>query len=144
MIDAKQGIITLCESGFQITADTTPKALTEGIPALISQIHPVSTGYTHYNCWLDIEPQCYVWASVCFRGDIPESIRLYPQHQRTAVPAPQPSPMDTEAFHLLAHTWYSRLFAQDELFFPRGSIRYCKGTDPIYYPTCVSIRYTSP
>ena len=33
MIDIKQGIITLCESEFQITVDTTPQALTEKIPS---------------------------------------------------------------------------------------------------------------
>lgn len=142
MINTKKGIITLCESGFHITASTTPQALTEGIPALISQIHPIGTGYTHYNCWLDVEPQRYVWASVCFRGDVLESICLYPQHQSMTVPAPQPSPMDTEMSHPLAHAWYSRLFGQDELSFPRGSIRYCKGNDPIYHPTLVLIRYT--
>lgn len=92
MIDIKQGIITLCESEFQITADTTPQALTEAIPALITHIHPVGTGYTHYSCWLDIEPQCYLWASVCFHGDALESIRLFPQHQSATAPAPRPIP----------------------------------------------------
>ncbi len=143
MIDKKQGIITLCESGFHISESTKPQDLTEGIPALISQIHPIHTGYTHYNCWLDIEPKRYVWASVCFRGDVLEFIRLYPQHQTAAIPAPQPSSMDIEASHPLAHAWYSRLFKQDELFFPRGSIRYVRGSDPIYYPTCVLIRFTA-
>ncbi len=142
MIDAKQGIITLCESGFRITADTTPQALVEGIPSLIAQIHPIRTGYTHYSCWLDIELKRYVWVSVCFHGDVLESLRLYPQHQSTSLPAPQPSPMEIEASHLLAHGWYSELFGQDELSFPWGSIRYHKGTDPIYHPTLVLIRYT--
>ena len=143
MIDIKQGIITLCESEFQITADTTPQALTEAIPALISQVHPVSTGYTHYNCWLDIEPQCYLWASVCFHGEALESIRLFPQHQSATAPAPRPDPMDTESSHLLGYAWYGKFFEQDELSFPRGSIRYVQGRDPIYSPTCVLIRYIS-
>ena len=68
MIDATSGILTLCETGFQITANTTPQDMNKGIPTLIVRIEPSSTGYTHYACWLDIEPQCYLWASVCFHG----------------------------------------------------------------------------
>ena len=51
--------------------------------------------------------------------------------------------MDTESSHLLGYAWYGKFFEQDELSFPRGSIRYVQGRDPIYFPTCVLIRYTS-
>ena len=142
MIDATSGILTLCETGFQITANTTPQDMNKGIPTLIVRIEPSSTGYTHYDCWLDIEPQRYLWASVCFHGDALESIRLFPQHQSTTLPAPRPNPMDTETSQLLGYAWYSKNFEQDELFFPHGSIRDVRGSDPIYYPTCVWIRYT--
>ena len=43
MIDIKQGIITLCESEVQITADTTPQALTVKIPELIFRADPIAT-----------------------------------------------------------------------------------------------------
>ena len=92
MIDPKQGILTLCASGFSITPHTTPQALTEKIPSQIVRIHPVNTGYTQYNCWLDVESKQYVWASICFHGDVLDSIRLYPQHSCAAIPAPQPPP----------------------------------------------------
>ena len=142
MIDTKQGILTLCASGFQITADTTPQDLSEKIPELILRADPILTGYTHFYCWLDVEPQRYVWASICFCGNVLESIRLFPQHQSTSIPAPQPSSMDIEESHPLAHTWYSKHFEQDRLTFPRGSVQYCPGSDPIYSPTSVLIRYT--
>lgn len=142
MIDIKQGIVTLCESELQITADTTPQALTEKTPELIFRADPIATGYTHFHCWLDIEPQCYVWASICFCGSVLESIRLFPQHQSASIPAPQPNSMDVEESHPLAHGWYSRYFEQDELTFPWGSVQYCSGSDPIYSPTSVLIRYT--
>lgn len=142
MIDPKQGILTLCASGFQITADTTPQDLAEGIPERIVQTDSVPTGYTHFHCWLDIEPRCYIWASVCFRGNVLESIRLFPQHQSASIPAPQPSSMDIEASQPLAHGWYRRRFEQDKLVFPGGSMQYCAGSDAIYAPTSVLIRYT--
>lgn len=75
MIDIKKGIITLCDSEFCINKDTKPQDLAEEIPALISQIQSTNTGYTHYSCWLDMEPKVYVWASLCFHGDVLESIR---------------------------------------------------------------------
>lgn len=142
MIDAASGILTLCKTGFQITADTTPQDMNKGIPTLIVRTDPISTGYTHYDCWLDIDPQCYLWASVCFHGDALESIRLCPQHQSTAVPAPPPSSMDIEESHSLAHAWYSKHFEQGKLNYPWGTIQYCPGNDPIYSPTSVWIRYT--
>lgn len=50
--------------------------------------------------------------------------------------------MDVEESHPLAHGWYSRYFEQDELTFPWGSVQYCSGSDPIYSPASVLIRYT--
>ena len=141
MIDPKQGILTLCASGFRITPHTTPQALTEKIPSQIVRIHPANTGYTQYNCWLDVESKQYVWTSICFHGDVLDSIRLYPQHACTAIPAPQPTPADMRLSHPIAHAWYERLIGQDEPDFSWGSIRYVQGSDPIYHPTCIFIRF---
>lgn len=141
MIDTNKGTVTLCSSGFCISQNTKPPELTRAIPSLISQVRPTNTGYTHCGCWVDMEPQVYVWAFLCFHGDDLESIRLFPQHQSTTLPAPQPHPMNTELSNPLVHEWYRKLFAQDELSFDWGSIRYCEGNDPIYAPTSVLIEY---
>ncbi len=141
MIDTKKGVITLCDSEFCISQHAKPQDLTEGIPRLISQTQTTNTGYTHFGCWLDIEPQVYVSASICFHCDVLEFIQLFPQHQSTTVPAPQPSPLDTKVSNPLVHAWHIRFFTQDEMDFGWGRIRYCKGNDPIYHPTSILIEY---
>ena len=141
MINPKKGIIALCDSNFVINKHTVPQDIEGHISSLISHKRDVNTGYTHYSCWLDIEPQVYVSASICFYGNRIDSIRIYPQHQSTVIPAPPQHPMEIEESNKLAYAWYCKHFERDELWFRWGGIRYCQGNDPIYHPTTVLIEF---
>ena len=141
MINPQKGVITLCESGFTIHKHTKPQDLETNIPSLISKPHDYGNGYIGYTIWLDIDPQVYVSASVSFYRGTLASIRIYPQHQSTTIPAPQQYPMEIEKSHPLAYAWYCNHFTQDELYFRWGKIVYGKGDDPIYHPTVVLIEF---
>ena len=141
MINIQDGTITLCDSKFRISKNITQQELKEGIPALITSSYDTNTEYTHYGVWLDIESEIYVYATICFHGNVLKDMRLYPQHKSSVCPASAPYPMHLEEAQDSVDKWYHNLFDKDRIISEWGFISYCEGDDPLYYPPCVLIRY---
>lgn len=131
----------MCDSKFCISKNTTQQELKEGMPALITSSYDTTTGYTHYGVWLDIESEIYIYTSICFHGNILIEMRLYPQHKSAVRPASQPYAMDLEEAQASVGKWYHNFFDKDKIISEWGFIAYCKGSDPLYYPPNVLIRY---
>ena len=141
MIDITTGEIILYDTGFSVTPSLTPFDLEKYIPNQIVHHYKTDTNYQHYYVWLDIDPAEYVYAAICFRGNSLESIRLFPQYSSRALPEKQPSAMDAVIADNLVEEWYHNHFSSEELIFVWGSIRYFSGTDPIFAPPNVLIKY---
>ena len=141
MIDTTTGEIILYNTGYSVTPSLTPFDLEKYIPNQIVHHYKTDTNYQHYYVWLDIDPAEYVYAAICFRGNSLESIKLFPQHTAHALPAERPSSMDVVIAGNLVEEWYHNHFSSEELIFEWGSIRYFSGTDPIFAPPNVLIKY---
>ncbi len=143
MFDLPSACFTLCASGLRISPDLTPMQLENTLHDVIIRHSDTDTGYTHYFVWCDIEPGDFVYADICFSGSTLCSVHLLPQH-RTHMPSGRDIPnMNLDAARALVKAWYARFFEEPVLTFPWGRITLIPGSDPIYHPPCVMIRYDS-
>lgn len=141
MFDLEKGDICLCHSDLAINSNLSRTCFEANFSELIIYKDIVGNKYTHYYCWLDIENDCYIYASITFCDDILKTVCLSPQHQSSSKPISQPDAMQLEESQHLALKWYNKYFDKDEQFYKWGKIKYFKGNDPIYNPTCVFLEY---
>jgi hypothetical protein len=140
MIDINNGRIVLHKSGFVISTEIRPCEIEEKISDQIAYRYTVDTGWTHFNCWLDIEDSEYVYASLSFCGYRLDSICIQPQYMASA-PKGQPNMSDASMDFEGIQEWYQRYFTSDEQAFPWGEVRLCRESDPIYHPSQLIIKY---
>ncbi len=141
MIDLEKGDLLLCHSDLVINGNTQKDIFENDFSDLIAFKYTVEGKHHHYYCWFDIEKDSYMYACITFCNHTLNTIRLYPQHKATNKLTSQPKPLRLEEAQRLSHAWYLQYSNQDELFCKWGKIKYCKGDDPIYSPTCVLLEY---
>lgn len=140
MIDVNNGRIVLCKSGFVISSKICPLEVEERIPDQIAQRHTVSTGWTHFYCWFDIEDGEYVYASLSFCGNRLDSICIQPQYSASA-PKGQPNVSDASMNFEGIREWHQRYFALENQTFLWGEVVLCCETDSIYHPSQLIMKY---
>lgn len=138
MIYQEDGSLVLSSSGFIISPKTSTQEMEKAIPDLIVQKSTTNNGYTHYNCWFDIEPGHYVYVYLISYNDKITSVRIMPQYSS---PKPASLPLPDEDNFDIIKKWYYNYFDYDKLSFQWGEVWLTQGNDAIYHTSEIHLRY---
>ena len=108
------------------------------IPDLIIQKSTIGNGYTHYNCWFDIEPTEFVYVYLIAYNDKITLIEIFPHHS-SPKPTSFPDP-DEDHFDIIKE-WYYKYFDSEKQSFPWGIAALDRGTDILYHPSQIVLKY---
>ncbi len=156
MFDIKNGQITLTDSQNTIIPHMNRQEFETIFQKNIILKADHNNSYVHDYCWGDIENNDYIYMEVTFFQNQLTEVRLFPQHHG-AISAPLPSPSDCEADWIAVKAWYENVFGAwyHKVFgvwchkegkplnrqFSWGEALFCKGSDLIYSPTQIVIKY---
>ena len=110
----------------------------KAIPDLIIQKSTTNTGYTHYNCWFDIEPAEYVYVYIISYNDKITNVSIMPH---LSSPNPTSLPRPNEDHFDIIKKWYYNYFDSEKQSFPWGDVRLVRGNDIICHPSEIAIIY---
>ena len=142
MIDLASGKIILYRSNFVITFSLTPEELEKSIPHQIRLKHKTDTNYIHYNVVCDIDPFEYVMAQISFFKKILYSISFYPQNSTHSLSDLNFSPIDLVSARNIAYAWFQKHF-KEQSDFTWGTVKFFPGSDPIYGPANIELKYNT-
>ena len=143
MINLNTGDITLFHSQFLINRFLTSEDIEKGVPELIVQKNNFRSDYSEFCLWGNFEKNQYIYFTLQFHPKNQlRRICIYPQHHGF-LGAPQPNSSKCSADWLEVKRWYHKYFQQKNEYadYPWGEFRFIKGSDDIYFPTKIDIRY---
>ena len=143
MIDTYTGSLLLTETGFSINSLLTPQQLEQRIPDLIISHYQIGAEYFHYHIWCDLEPNEYIYTHLIFAQNRLLSVTLHPQNKTNESSDRNISNMDLDTARDLLYRWCQRMLPLKQNVFSWGSICVFAGSDPIYAPPGVQIKYNS-
>lgn len=141
MINLETGEITLIDSKIVLCRDLHSDTFRIKAKDLIVRKSHYDTGYDSYFCWGDIEQGSYIYFVSHFYNNLLFEIQMMPQHHCTiphGVPICSECKLDWEEVLV----WYRKYFPEGIQKYPWGEVVFFKGTDSIYHPTHIRIKYS--
>ena len=142
MLNADTGEIRLHRSNFVLHAGVTPQSIEEQLAEQIIHRRETDNHYVHYWLCADIASPEYITANLIFFKNRLLSISLFPQDHSETVWKTLAPPTELQLAQNIVRAWYQKYFSEAKMSFQWGTIGFCEGSDPIYYPPAIVIKYS--